>query len=101
VVIDLARNDQERAILRTVMNATEVGTAFFTSPGVSPDRVAALRQAFDQTMKDPDFLAEAERLKLTVNPLTGDELQKLVAEVSNLPPDLVAKVRAAYTEKMD
>ncbi len=99
VVVDLARNDEERAILRAVMNATEVGTSFLTSPGVPADRVAVLRQAFDQTMKDPDFLAEASRLKLTVNPLTGDALQSVVGEVSNLPPDLVEKVRAAYVEK--
>jgi tripartite-type tricarboxylate transporter receptor subunit TctC len=99
VLVDLARTDDERAVLRAVMNATEVGTSFLTSPGVPADRVAALRTAFDQTMKDPDFLAEAERLKLSVNPLTGDALQKLVAEVSALPPDLVEKVRAAYKEK--
>ena len=101
VVVDLARNDEQRAILRAVMNATEVGTSFMTTPGVPADRVALLRHAFDETMKDPDFLAEAERLKLTVNPLSGDELQNLVGEVSNLPPDLVEKVRAIYTEKED
>jgi len=99
VVVDLARNDAERTILRAVMNATEVGTSFLTSPGVPADRVAVLRAAFDQTMKDPDFLAEAARLKLSVNPLSGDALQKLVAEVSALPPDLVQKMRAAYAEK--
>lgn len=99
VVVDLARNDQERAILRAVMNATEVGTSFMTTPGVPADRVAVLRRAFEETMKDPDFLAEAAELKLTVNPLTGEELQKLVAEVSNLAPDLVEKVRTVYTEK--
>jgi len=52
-------------------------------------------------MKDPDFLAEASRLKLTVNPLGGDELQNLVAEVSNLSPDLVERVRAIYSQKED
>lgn len=97
VVIDLARNDQERAVLRSVMNATEVGTSFMAPPGIPTDRTATLRHAFDQTMKDPDFLAEAARLKLTVNPLSGNELQELVAEVSNLPPDLIGKVHAAYT----
>lgn len=99
VVVDLARNKDERAVLRAVMNATEVGTSFMTTPGVPPDRVAVLRRAFDQTMKDPDFLAEAERLKLTVNPLSGVALQKLVAEVSNLPAGLVDKVHTAYTYK--
>ena len=94
--VDLAHTDEERAILRAVMNATEVGTAFFTAPGVPADRVEALRRAFDATMKDPEFLAEAQRINVTVNPMTGEELQKLVAEVSNLSPALLEKVRAAY-----
>jgi tripartite-type tricarboxylate transporter receptor subunit TctC len=98
-VVELARNDEERAILSAVMNATEVGTAFFTTPNMPADRVAALRRAFDATMKDPEFLAEAARTKLTVNPITGEELQKLVAEVSNLSPALLEKVRAAYGAK--
>jgi tripartite-type tricarboxylate transporter receptor subunit TctC len=98
-VVELARNDEERQILRTVMNATEIGTAFFTTPGAPADRVEALRRAFDATMKDPEFLAEAERTKLTVGPLPGEELQKLVAEVSNLSPTLLEKVKAAYGVK--
>src|SRR6185295_8023605 len=67
-VVELARNDEERGILRAVMNATEIGTAFFTSPGVPADRVTALRRAFDATMKDPEFLAEAKRSTLTIGP---------------------------------
>jgi tripartite-type tricarboxylate transporter receptor subunit TctC len=94
-VVELARNDEERQILRAVMNATEIGTAFFTTPGAPPDRVAALRRAFDATMKDPEFLAEAQRTQLTVGPLAGEELQKLVAEVSGLTPAMLEKVRAA------
>jgi hypothetical protein len=48
-------------------------------------------------MKDPDFHADVERTRLAINPITGEELQKLVADVSNLPPDLLEKVRIAYT----
>jgi tripartite-type tricarboxylate transporter receptor subunit TctC len=96
VVVDLARNDEERAILRAVMNATEIGTAFFTTPGVPADRMAALRRAFDATVKDPEFLADAKKTNLTVGPITGEDLQKLVSEVSDLAPDLLEKVRAAY-----
>jgi len=55
-----------------------------------------LRRAFDDTMKDPDFLAEAQRLRLGVSPLPGEELQKLVAQVSNLPPALLERVREVY-----
>jgi tripartite-type tricarboxylate transporter receptor subunit TctC len=95
--VDLARNDEERSILGAIMNATEVGTAFFTTPGAPADRVTALRRAFDATMKDPELLAEAERIKVGVSPMTGEELQKLVADVSNLSPALLEKVRAAYT----
>ena len=95
--VDLARNDEERSILGAIMNATEVGTAFFTTPGAPTDRVTALRRAFDATMKDPELLAEAERIKVGVSPMTGEELQKLVADVSNLSPALLEKVRAAYT----
>ena len=95
-VVELARNDEERAVLRAVMNATEVGTAFFTTPGTPPDRVEALRRAFGATMTDPEFLADAEKTTLTVNPMKGEELQKLVAEVSDLSPEVLQKVRAAY-----
>ncbi len=95
--VDLARDDEERAILAAIMNAAEVGTAFFTTPGVPADRLTALRRAFDATMTDADFLADVEKTRLGVSPLTGEELQKLVAEVSNLSPALLDKVRAAYT----
>jgi tripartite-type tricarboxylate transporter receptor subunit TctC len=94
--VDLARNDEERQILSAIMAATEIGTAFFAPPGIPADRLAALRRAFDATMKDPEFLDEAARTKLTVGPMAGEELQKLVVEVSNLPPALLEKVRAAY-----
>jgi tripartite-type tricarboxylate transporter receptor subunit TctC len=95
--VDLARNDEERAILRAIMNATEVGTAFFTTPAVPADRLTALRRAFDATARDPELLAEAQKINVGVSPMAGEELQTLVAEVSNLPPGLLEKVRAAYT----
>jgi tripartite-type tricarboxylate transporter receptor subunit TctC len=94
--VELARNEDERQVLAAIMNASEVGTAFFTSPGIPGDRLTALRRAFDQTLTDPEFLAEAERVRLGVSPMTGEEVQKLVAQVSSLPPALLERVRAAY-----
>jgi tripartite-type tricarboxylate transporter receptor subunit TctC len=94
--VELARNEDERQLLAAIMNASEVGTAFFTSPGIPGDRLTALRRAFDQTMTDPEFLAEAERVRLGVSPMTGEEVQKLVAQVSSLAPALLERVRAAY-----
>jgi tripartite-type tricarboxylate transporter receptor subunit TctC len=95
--VELARNDDERALLAAIMNSAEVGNAFFTSPAVPADRVAALRRAFDATMRDPEFLADVEKTNLAVSLLTGEELQKLVADVGNLSPGVLEKVRAAYT----
>jgi tripartite-type tricarboxylate transporter receptor subunit TctC len=95
--VDLARNDEERQVLSAVMNAAEVGTAFFTTPGAPADRVTTLRRAFDATVQDPELLAEAEKIRVGVSPLAGEALQKLVASVTDLPPALLEKVRAAYT----
>ncbi len=98
-VVEFARTDEQRKILTAIMAATEVGTAFFTTPGVPADRVTALRRAFDATMKDPELRAEAQRMKLAVNPLSGEDLQKVVMSVSDRAPDLLEKVRAAYRVK--
>jgi len=95
--VDLARSDEERQILSAIMVAAEVGSAFFTTPGVPPDRLNALRRAFDATMQDKEFLADVEKTRLTVSPMKGEDLQHLVKQVSELPPQLSEKVRQAYT----
>jgi tripartite-type tricarboxylate transporter receptor subunit TctC len=64
---------------------------------VPADRLETLRRAFDAMTKDPEFVAEAEKIKLSLGPMTGEEVQKLVKEVSDLSPELVEKVRAVYT----
>jgi tripartite-type tricarboxylate transporter receptor subunit TctC len=53
------------------LNATEVGAAFFTTPGVPADRLTALRRAFDATMKDPELLADAQRINVGISPSAG------------------------------
>src|SRR5262249_47078670 len=63
-VVDPPRNDEGRATLSAFMNATEVGPAFFPPPGVPADRLAALRRAFDAAMKDPELLADAQRINV-------------------------------------
>ena len=67
-VVELARNDEERAILSAVMNATEVGTAFMTTPGAPADRVTALRRAFDAMTKDPEYIEDAKKLQADARP---------------------------------
>ncbi len=98
-VLDAATTDAERDALRLVMARLDIGRPFFLPPGVPADRVAALRAAFDATMKDPEYLAEAEKLKIDVDPLTGAELAALVAQVAATPADTVARVRAALERR--
>ncbi|HYT47830.1 MAG TPA: hypothetical protein VEL04_05380, partial [Burkholderiales bacterium] len=95
--VSLARNDEERQILSAIVAAADIGLAFFTTPGVPADRLAALRRAFDATMKDKDFLDEVEKLKLTASPMKGEDLQQLIKQVSSLSPAMLEKVRTAYT----
>jgi tripartite-type tricarboxylate transporter receptor subunit TctC len=98
-MLDLAKTQAERDALRLVMARLDIGRPFFLPPNVPPDRVAALRAAFDDTMKDPNYLAEADGLKIDVDPLTGTELAALVAQVSQTPAETIARVRAALERK--
>jgi tripartite-type tricarboxylate transporter receptor subunit TctC len=98
-VLDLSKNDADRAALRLVMARLDVGRPFFLPPGVPAERVAALRKAFDETMKDKTYLEEAKKLSIDVDPLTGAELAALVEQVSKTPAETVARVRTALEHK--
>jgi tripartite-type tricarboxylate transporter receptor subunit TctC len=92
---DLAGSDEQRQILRIHLAGQALGRPFFTSPGVPQDRKAALRAAFDATMKDPDFVAETTKVKLEVNPATGAEIDRLLAEIYATPKDVIEKAKQA------
>ncbi|MDB5507765.1 MAG: Tripartite-type tricarboxylate transporter, receptor component TctC [Hyphomicrobiales bacterium] len=85
LLVDLARNDEDRAALRLVSAPPNVGRPIFTTPGVPAERVKALRDAFDATMKDPAFLEEARKTGLDINPISGVELQKVVSDIIDTP----------------
>jgi tripartite-type tricarboxylate transporter receptor subunit TctC len=97
--LDLAQSDAERAALRLMLARLEYGRPFFLPPNVPAARVEALRRAFDATMKDPAYLAEVDKLKIEVEPLSGEEVAALVEQVSRTPTDTVARVRAAMENK--
>jgi tripartite-type tricarboxylate transporter receptor subunit TctC len=68
---------------------------FAAPPGVPADRAEALRAAFDRTMADQDFIDEARAAGLEVNPVSGAEIEWLVGELYQTPPDVVAEAKAA------
>jgi tripartite-type tricarboxylate transporter receptor subunit TctC len=93
---ELGRNDDERQILRIVANATEVGKMILSTPNTPADRIQALRRAFDATVKDSAFLDDLKKQRVDVGPMSGEELQQLVAEVANVSPAIIDKVKAIY-----
>jgi len=99
LVLDLAKNEQDRAALELAIARLEYGRPYFVPPGVPADRVQALRRAFDATMKDKDFLADAAKAKLEINPLTGEQMQQVIAKVLRTPEPVVARVRKALEVK--
>jgi tripartite-type tricarboxylate transporter receptor subunit TctC len=99
LILDIARNDADKQALLLAIARLEYGRPFFLPPGVPADRVEALRRAFDATIKDPAFVAEAEKTKIDLDALTGEEVQKLVDQVSHTPADVVARVREAMASK--
>jgi tripartite-type tricarboxylate transporter receptor subunit TctC len=65
---------------------------FFVSPDVPGDTVKVLRQAFLDTLKDPVFIKEAEKLRLEINPTSGEEVENLIGKVFGSPPDVVKRI---------
>lgn len=91
---DLAKNENDRLTLDLLTSGETIGRPLFTTPNVPADRVAALRAAFDATMKDADFLDEAQKMGLELNPIGGEELQKVVERVLAAPEAVVERLRA-------
>ena len=96
LLIDQAKTPDERAVLEflTKGNAS-IGKPFATSPGVPAERVAALRRAFDAAMKDPQLLAEAERMHIEIAPIDGKGIQQIVTDIVTTPKPVIARVKAA------
>ena len=95
LLMDLARNDREKAILAYVTRAVAVGRPIATTPGVPPARLAALRAAFDAAVVAPAFMADAKRQGLEIETMTGSELQDIVTALLDAPADLKATVKEA------
>ncbi len=94
--VELARNPEQTQILLAVSSASEIGKFVLTTPETPIDRVRTLRQAFDAMVKDPDFIADAQKLRIELGPLPGNELQRIVAAVAGMNPEIAAKVKAIY-----
>jgi tripartite-type tricarboxylate transporter receptor subunit TctC len=95
LITDLATDDRQRQILKLIFSRQTMGRPFAGPPGIPAERAEALRKAFDLTMKDPEFLAEAEKRGLEINPVSGHDIGKLLADLYQTPKDVVAEAREA------
>jgi hypothetical protein len=93
-VRDLARNDSERAAIDFLYAGQGIGRPFVAPPDLPADRLKMLRDAFDATMKDPDFAAEAAKSKLELDPEDGTHLAALIAKIYATPRPIVDRITA-------
>jgi tripartite-type tricarboxylate transporter receptor subunit TctC len=95
LITKYAKTDEQKRVLELFMQQGTVSRPFMLPPGVPPGRVAALRKAFDETMKDPALLADAAKAHLDVNYKTGEEVQTLINSIYAAPAALIAEMRKA------
>ena len=88
---ELAKNDIDRQVLEFISADTAISRPLVTNGGVPRERVEALRRAFDATMKDPEFLAEAEKSKTDISPMTGEEAQKIAEATIGAPAEVLKR----------
>jgi len=92
LLLDLAGNDDDRTLLKLISTSATIGRSIVSTPAVPAERAQTLRRAFDATMKDPRFLEEAARAKIDYNPMTGEALERIVAEVMATPRPLADRL---------
>ena len=91
LIIDLAKTDEQRQILRLIFARQVMGRPFVGPPGIPMDRTEALRNAFMATMKDKDFLADTAKAQMEITPVSGARVQALVQEIYATPPEIAKK----------
>jgi tripartite-type tricarboxylate transporter receptor subunit TctC len=92
-VVELARNDDDRRVIELLMLGPDLGRPFAAPPGVPPERVAALRQAFAATTRDSELLAEVAAARMELDPVGGEEMQTRIVNVLNTPKTVAERAR--------
>jgi tripartite-type tricarboxylate transporter receptor subunit TctC len=93
---DLAKNEEDRQVLTFMSADMGISRAFVTTYDVPPPRLEALRNAFDRMVKDPDFLAEAEKMKMDIAPTRGVDAQKVAESMLSMPPNIVQRAKVLF-----
>lgn len=94
-VYDRAKTDEDRQVYDLIFGILKLGKIFAAPPGVPAERVKALRDAFNATMKDNEFLAEAAKIKIDISPATGEQVAAFIAGIYKSAPEVVARAKKA------
>jgi len=89
---ELAQSDEGREVLRAAASTGDVGRSILTTPGVPPERLQALRSAFQAMLNDPEFLAACEKRNLMVDGATGEEIDQIIRDTLRLPQAVAEKI---------
>ena len=98
LMMDQTKDKEKLQILKIFVGAQQMARPFAAPPGIPADRKAALVAAFDATMKDPEYLEDAKKLELDVNPVSGKAIDSLLAEVYATPKDVLRKAGEMATK---
>ena len=93
LAINFAKTDEARQLIQMAHYAGAYARPFYLPPGVPKERSRVLRTAFEEMLKDRAFLAEVDKMKLTIDPGTGGELTRMIADLFTLDPALLAKLK--------
>ena len=94
-VYDRAKSDEDRQVFDLIFGILRLGKVFAAPPGVPAERTKALREAFNATMKDAEFLADAARQRIDISPATGEAVTTFIAGIYQAPPAVVARAKKA------
>jgi tripartite-type tricarboxylate transporter receptor subunit TctC len=97
-LIDLAQNDDQRVLFTFVSSVAAIERPYAAPPGIPADVLATWRSAFNQAVKSPALIAEAEKMNLDLDPQDGETVARIVGSILSTPPEIVAKVRAFVDE---
>jgi tripartite-type tricarboxylate transporter receptor subunit TctC len=98
LITEFAKTPRQQQILKIILSRQSMGRPFAAPPGIPEDRKRALRTAFDKTMADPEFIAEAKARAQEVNPVDGAALDKLIGDLYRTPQDIIAEAKSVITE---
>ena len=99
LALDFVKDPVDRKVMELIFSRQEIAFPYAAPPGIPSDRLAALRKSFAETLRDPAFVQEAEKMGLEVSPVSGEEVLKILTQAYAASPDILARARQVVTQK--